>query len=73
MLATQDNSVVISTQLLCRRIPISHLIQEDDIKVDIKETKFDLASPDQAMFCTHLSHFGLLYNCYQNRTFLREK
>ena len=55
MLATQDNSVVISTQTLCKRIPISHLIQEDDVKVDIKETKFDFESLDQAMFCASFS------------------
>ena len=30
----------------------------------------DLVSPDHAMFCTHLSHFGMLYNCYHERDFL---
>ena len=31
----------------------------------------DLMSPDQAMFCTPLSHFGMVYNCYQERDFYR--
>ena len=30
-----------------------------------EETKRDLVSPESAMFCEHLSHFGMLYNCCQ--------
>ena len=28
--------------------------------VDIKDTKRYLVSPESAMFCAHLSHFGML-------------
>ena len=37
----------------------------------LKIKNADLVSPDQAMFCIHLSHFGMPYNCYQDGEFLR--
>ena len=60
------------TWILCKRITTSHLTCKEDVKdVDAKHTKRNLVLPDQAMFCTCLSHFGMLHNCYQDREFLR--
>ena len=36
-----------------------------------EDAKHGLVSLESAMFCAHLSHFGTLYNCYQDRDFLR--
>ena len=36
---------------------------------DVKDTKRDLVSPESAMFFAHLSHFDMLYNCYQEGKF----
>ena len=50
---------------------MSCLICEQDIEVDVEDTKRHLVvSPESAMFCAHLSHFGMLYNCYQDNFFL---
>ena len=38
-------------------------------KLMSKIENLDLLSLDQAMFCTHLSHFGILYNRYQEYNF----
>ena len=37
----------------------------------MEDTKHNLVSPESAMFCAPLSHFGMLYNCYQDKKFLR--
>ena len=36
----------------------------------MENTKCDLVSPESALFCAHLSHFGMLWKCYQDKNFL---
>ena len=37
--------------------------------LDVKETKRDLVSPESAMFCTRLSHFGYAVQLLPERGF----
>ena len=37
--------------------------------LDVEETKRDLVSPESAMFCTHLSHFGYAVQLLPERGF----
>ena len=48
-----------TTWILCKRIwKRSRSVWKRNVKVDVQDTKCNLVSPDLAMFCTHLFHFG---------------
>ena len=39
---------------------MSRLVCNEDVKIiDVEDTKRNLVSPVSAMFCAHLSHFGM--------------
>ena len=39
------------------------------MNLDVEETKHDLVSPELAMFCAHLSHFGYAVQLLPERGF----
>ena len=46
-------------------------ICEGDINfLDFKDTTRNLVSTESAIISAHLCHFGMLYNCYQDKSFL---
>ena len=57
------------TWTLCKRDRTSEKKQDVRLDLGVEETKLNLVSPESAMFCVHLSHFGYAVQLLPERGF----